>query len=154
MSIPQSGGGLIESFDQLAGYMESGCKPRQDWRIGTEHEKFGFLEDSHAPLPYDGPRSIRALLEGLRDRFNWQPVLEQGKIIGLSRNGANVSLEPGGQFELSGAPLSTTHEVAAELQNHFDEVRAVTEGWGVGFMGIGAAPEWRSAARRSRILWL
>lgn len=143
MSIPQSGGGLIESFDQLAGYMESGCKPRQDWRIGTEHEKFGFLEDSHAPLPYDGPRSIRALLEGLRDRFNWQPVLEQGKIIGLSRNGANVSLEPGGQFELSGAPLSTTHEVAAELQNHFDEVRAVTEGWGVGFMGIGAAPEWR-----------
>jgi glutamate--cysteine ligase len=143
MSIPQSGGGLIESFDQLAGYMESGCKPRQDWRIGTEHEKFGFLEDSHAPLPYDGPRSIRALLEGLRDRFNWQPVLEQGKIIGLSRNGANVSLEPGGQFELSGAPLSTTHEVAAELQNHFDEVRAITEGWGVGFMGIGAAPEWR-----------
>ena len=143
MSIPQSGGGLIESFDQLAGYMESGCKPRQDWRIGTEHEKFGFLEDSHAPLPYDGPRSIRALLEGLRDRFNWQPVLEQGKIIGLSRNGANVSLEPGGQFELSGAPLATTHEVAAELQNHFDEVRAVTEGWGVGFMGIGAAPEWR-----------
>jgi glutamate--cysteine ligase len=143
MSIPQSGGGLIESFDQLAGYMEAGCKPRQDWRIGTEHEKFGFLEDSHAPLPYDGPRSIRALLEGLRDRFNWQPVLEQGKIIGLSRNGANVSLEPGGQFELSGAPLATTHEVAAELQNHFDEVRAVTEGWGVGFMGIGAAPEWR-----------
>lgn len=143
MSIPQSGGGLIESFDQLAGYMESGCKPRQDWRIGTEHEKFGFLEDSHAPLPYDGPRSIRALLEGLRDRFNWQPVLEQGKIIGLSRNGANVSLEPGGQFELSGAPLATTHEVAAELQNHFDEVRAITEGWGVGFMGIGAAPEWR-----------
>ncbi|MFZ0100611.1 MAG: glutamate--cysteine ligase [Gemmobacter sp.] len=143
MSIPQSGGGLIESFDQLAGYMESGCKPREDWRIGTEHEKFGFLEDSHAPLPYDGPRSIRALLEGLRDRFNWQPVLEQGKIIGLSRNGANVSLEPGGQFELSGAPLATTHEVAAELQNHFDEVRAVTEGWGVGFMGIGAAPEWR-----------
>ena len=143
MSIPQSGGGLIESFDQLAGSIESGCKPKADWRIGTEHEKFGYLTDSHAPLPYDGPRSIRALLEGLRDRFNWQPVLEQDKIIGLTRNGANVSLEPGGQFELSGAPLSTTHEVAAELQNHFDEVRAVTEGWGVGFMGIGAAPEWR-----------
>ncbi|MBL8563047.1 MAG: glutamate--cysteine ligase, partial [Gemmobacter sp.] len=143
MSIPQSGGGLIESFDQLAAYMEAGCKPKADWRIGTEHEKFGFLEGSRAPLPYDGPRSIKALLEGLRDRFGWAEVLEQGKIIGLSRNGASVSLEPGGQFELSGAPLLSTHDVKAELENHLSEVRAVTEGWGVGFLGIGAAPEWR-----------
>ena len=69
MSIPQSGGGPIESFDQLAAFMESGCKPASDWRIGTEHEKFGFLTDSHAPLPYEGPRSVRAMLEGLRDGF-------------------------------------------------------------------------------------
>ena len=96
MSIPQSGGGLIERFEQLAEYMESGCKPKSDWRIGTEHEKFGYLTDTLAPVPYDGPRSIRALLEGLRDRFGWAPVLEQGNIIGLTRNGANVSLEPGG----------------------------------------------------------
>ena len=142
MSIPQSGGGPIESFSQLAEMMEQGNKPREDWRIGTEHEKFGFLIPEHAPLPYDGARSIKALLEGLAARFGWAPVLEQDKIIGLSRKGANISLEPGGQFELSGAPLASLHETAAELQNHLDEVRAVTEGWGVGFLGVGAAPEW------------
>lgn len=142
MSIPQSGGGLIESFAQLAEMMEQGSKPKHDWRIGTEHEKFGFIEAGHAPLPYDGPHSVKALLEGLQARFGWAPVLEQGHIIGLSRNGANVSLEPGGQFELSGAPVASLHDTAAELQNHLDEVRAVTEGWGIGFMGIGAAPEW------------
>ena len=142
MSIPQSGGGPIESFDQLAAYMESGCKPATDWRIGTEHEKFGFLTDTHAPLPYDGPRSVRAMLEGLRDGFGWEPVEEQGHLIGLVRNGANVSLEPGGQFELSGAPLATVGEVAAELDNHLAEVRQVADPMGVGFLGIGAAPVW------------
>ncbi|MDN5785691.1 glutamate--cysteine ligase [Pseudorhodobacter sp.] len=142
MSIPQSGGGPIESHDQLAAYIESGCKPAADWRIGTEHEKFGFLTDSHLPLPYDGPRSVRALLEGLRDGFGWSPVSEQGHLIGLERNGANVSLEPGGQFELSGAPLKTVGEVAAELDNHLAEVRQVADSMGVGFLGLGAAPEW------------
>jgi glutamate--cysteine ligase len=142
MSIPQSGGGLIESFDQLAAYMEAGCKPRAAWRIGTEHEKFGFLTDSRLPLPYDGPRSVRAVLEGIRDRFGWQPVLEQGQIIGLTKDGANVSLEPGGQLELSGAPLSTIHETRAELESHLAEVHAVADPMGVGFLGIGAAPEW------------
>ena len=145
MSIPQSGGGLIESFDQLAGMMEQGCKPKAEWRIGTEHEKFGFVQADLPPLPYDGPRSIKALLEGLRDRFGWAPVLEQGQIIGLSRQGASVSLEPGGQFELSGAPLASTHEVKAEFETHMAEVRAVTEGWGVGFLGVGAAPDWTHA---------
>ena len=91
MSIPQSGGGPIERFEQLAEYMASGNKPKSEWRIGTEHEKFGYLTNSHLPLPYDGPQSVRAVLEGLRDRFAWQPVLEQGHIIGLTRNGANVS---------------------------------------------------------------
>jgi glutamate--cysteine ligase len=142
MSIPQSGGGPIESFDQLAAYMESGNKPAADWRIGTEHEKFGFLTDTHAPLPYDGPRSVRAMLEGLRDRFGWEPVSEQGHLIGLVRNGANVSLEPGGQFELSGAPLETIGEVAAEFDNHLAEVAQIADPMGVGFLGIGAAPEW------------
>ncbi len=143
MSIPQSGGGPIESFDQLAAYMEQGCKPKADFRIGTEHEKFGFLTDSLAPLPYDGPRSIRTLLEGLRDRFGWTGVEEQGQLIGLSRNGANVSLEPGGQFELSGAPLETLHETAAEFDSHMAEVRAIADPLGVAFLGLGAAPVWR-----------
>ena len=145
MSIPQSGGGPIESFDQLAAMMESGNKPKSEWRLGTEHEKFGYLTDSLAPLPYEGPRSIRAIFEALRDRFNWTPIEEGGHIIGLTRDGANISLEPGGQFELSGAPLLTAHDTKFELENHFDEVRAVTEGMGVAFMGIGAAPIWSHA---------
>tara|TARA_R110002096_G_scaffold47539_66_gene126965 strand:+ start:4600 stop:5946 length:1347 start_codon:yes stop_codon:yes gene_type:complete len=142
MSIPQSGGGPIESFDQLAAYMESGCKPADQWRIGTEHEKFGFLTDSHLPIPYEGPRSVRALLEGLRDGFGWAPVTEQGHLIGLERHGANISLEPGGQFELSGAPLATIGETAAELDNHLAEVRSVADRLKIGFLGMGAAPEW------------
>jgi glutamate--cysteine ligase len=142
MSIPQSGGGPIERFEQLAEYMESGSKPKSDWRIGTEHEKFGYLTDSLAPVPYDGARSIRALLEGLRDRFGWTPVMEQDHIIGLTRNGANVSLEPGGQFELSGAPLETLHEVRAEFDQHMAEVKAVAEPLGIRHMGLGAAPIW------------
>lgn len=142
MSIPQSGGGTIESFDQLAELLASGNKPKAEWRIGTEHEKFGYLKDSHAPLPYAGDRSISALFAGLEQRFGWTPVREADNIIGMTRNGANISLEPGGQFELSGAAVANLNETAAELQNHLDEVRALAEPMGVGFMGIGAAPEW------------
>ncbi len=145
MSIPQSGGGPIERFEQLAEMMESGNKPKADWRLGTEHEKFGFLTDTHQPLPYDGPRSIKALMEGLRDQFGWQPVMEQDKIIGLTRNGANVSLEPGGQFELSGAPFLSVHETAAELDNHLAEVNVIADPMNVRFLGIGAAPVWTAA---------
>lgn len=143
MSIPQSGGGPIESFDQLAAYMEAGCKPKADWRIGAEHEKFGWLTDTHQPLPYEGARSISAIFDGLAARYGWEPVREGANVIGLTRNGANISLEPGGQFELSGAPFGSTVEVAAELQTHLDEVRSIADPMGVRFMGIGAPPEWR-----------
>lgn len=142
MSIPQSGGGPIESFDQLAAYMAAGCKPKDQWRIGAEHEKFGWLTDTRQPLPYAGPRSISAIFDGLAARFGWQPVREGGNVIGLTRDGANISLEPGGQFELSGAPLPSTLAVGAELQQHLDELRAVADPMGVRFMGIGTAPEW------------
>lgn len=145
MSIPQSGGGQIEDFSQLAQMMADGCKPKPEWRIGTEHEKFGWLTDTRAPLPYDGPRSISAIFDGLILRHGWSAVREGAHIIGLTRNGANISLEPGGQFELSGATLATLHEGAAELQNHLDEVRSVAEPLGIRFMGIGAAPEWSAA---------
>ena len=142
MSIPQSGGGPIERFEQLAEFLASGCKPKAQWTIGTEHEKFGWLTGSHAPLPYDGARSVKAVLEGLRDRFGWAEVLEQGKIIGLTRHGANVSLEPGGQFELSGAMFDTVHQTDAETRNHLAEVAEIAGPMGVRFLGVGAAPEW------------
>jgi glutamate--cysteine ligase len=142
MSIPQSGGGPIERPEQLAEYLEAGCKPEQDWRIGTEHEKFGYRVGDRAPLPYDGDCSVHAMLAGLRDRFGWAPVEEAGKLIGLSKGGANVSLEPGGQLELSGAPLRTIHETCDEVNNHLVEVKAIADEIGAGFIGLGAAPDW------------
>jgi glutamate--cysteine ligase len=142
MSIPQSGGGPVERPEQLAEYLEAGCKPAEDWRIGTEHEKFGYDKATLMPLPYEGPRSIRAMLEGLRDRFGWAPVEEAGNIIGLQKDGANVSLEPGGQLELSGAPLETIHQTCDEVNEHLREVREVADAIGVGFIGLGAAPIW------------
>ena len=145
MSIPQSGGGPIEDFAALAAMMEAGNKPRADWRIGTEHEKFGWLTDTRQPLPYAGTRSISALFAGLQANFGWTPLTEGDNVIGLTRDGANISLEPGGQFELSGAPLVSMGDVAAELQNHLDEVRSLADPLGIKFMGIGAAPEWQEA---------
>jgi len=142
MSIPQSGGGLIERHEQLAEYLASGCKPAADWRIGTEHEKFGYCRDSLLPIPYEGPRSVRAVLEGLRDTHNWKPVLEGEYLIGLEKDGANVSLEPGGQLELSGAPLETIHQTCDEVNIHLREVKDVADKVGVGFIGLGAAPVW------------
>lgn len=143
MSIPQSGGGPIESFDQLALLLEKGNKPKSDWRIGTEHEKFGYCKETLAPLPYEGKRSVLSILQGLRDQFNWAPVEENGHLIGLSKGGANVSLEPGGALELSGAPLETIHETCDEVNEHLREVKEIADKIGVGFIGLGAAPIWK-----------
>ena len=143
MSIPQSGGGPIESFNQLANLLEQGNKPKADWRIGTEHEKFGYCKDTLKALPYEGERSIQSILQGLRDQFNWAPVEEGGHLIGLTKNGANVSLEPGGALELSGAPLETIHETCDEVNVHLREVKEIADKIGVGFIGLGAAPIWQ-----------
>ena len=142
MSIPQSGGGPIEHHDQLAQYLADGCKPKADWRIGTEHEKFGYCKDTLKPLPFEGKRSIVAVLEGLRDRHGWAEVREAGHLIGLQKGGANVSLEPGGALELSGAPVETIHETCDEVNSHLREVKDIADEIGVGFIGLGAAPEW------------
>ncbi len=142
MSIPQAGGTPIESYKQLVTYIADGCKPPDEWRIGTEHEKFGYCAKTHLPLPYDGPCSIRAVLEGLRHRFGWSPLYEGKNIIGLTKNHANVSLEPGGQLELSGAPLETIHQTCDEVNVHLREVREVANEIGARFIGLGAAPEW------------
>ncbi len=142
MSIPQTGGGLIEDRAQLAEYLASGCRPKENWAIGTEHEKFGYSLADHLPLPYEGPCSIRAMLEGLRDRYGWSPVEEAGHIIGLTKGAANVSLEPGGQLELSGAPLDSIHQTCDEVNHHLREVKSIADEIGAGFIGVGAAPEW------------
>ena len=143
MSIPQSGGGPVESRAQLAEYLEAGCKPKHAWRIGTEHEKFGYDKKTLQPIPYAGERSVLAVLEGLRDRHGWTPIHEGDNLIGLEKDGANVSLEPGGQLELSGAPLETIHQTCDEVNEHLREVKGVADEIGVGFIGLGAAPIWR-----------
>ena len=137
----------IETKAQLIDYLASGSKPKDEWRVGTEHEKFPFLTDTLGPVPYEGPRSIRALLEGLRDRFGWTGVMEGDNIIALSdpRGMGNVSLEPGGQFELSGAPLRTIHETCEEVHEHLDQVREIGDALGIAFLGLGASPVWSRA---------
>lgn len=142
MSIPQSGGGPIEHHSQLAEYLASGCKPKEEWRIGTEHEKFGFCKDNFLPIPYDGARSVRTVLEGLRFGHGWTPIREGEHLIGLEKDGANISLEPGGQLELSGAPLENIHQTCDEVNAHLRDVKDIADKVGVGFIGLGAAPNW------------
>jgi len=141
MSIPQSAGGLIESRDDLVRHLSKGMKPKSAWRIGTEHEKFVYCPKTLKPLAYEGQPGIRQLLEGM-GRFGWQPVKEGGNIIGGSLNGASLSLEPGGQFELSGAPLKSIHETCAEVNTHLAQTREVANEIGAGVLGLGFAPSW------------
>jgi glutamate--cysteine ligase len=151
MSAPPSGKGeTITDKRQLVAYLEQGCKPRKAWRIGTEHEKFGFTHEDLRPLPYAGPRGIRALLEGLAGRFGWQPVLEDGQPIALTKQGCSITLEPGGQFELSGAPLETLHQTCCEVHTHLDEVKKIAEPLAIGMLGMGFQPKWR----REDIPWM
>ena len=131
------------TLDDITAWFASGAKPASDWRVGAEHEKFGFYTRDYATVPYDGDDGIRALMQGLTDRFGWQPIEEAGKVIALTRNGASVSLEPGGQFELSGAPLADAHLIRNETANHLDEVRAVGGDLGLGFLGLGFHPTLR-----------
>ncbi|MFO1069979.1 MAG: glutamate--cysteine ligase [Geminicoccaceae bacterium] len=151
MSAPPSGTGApIESKAQLVEWMAAGSKPRNAWRIGTEHEKFAFTRKDMRPLPYDGKASIRALLEGLAREFAWTPVLENGNPIALVKDRCSITLEPGGQFELSGAPLETLHQTCCETHTHLDEVRKIAEPLGVAMLGMGFQPLWK----REEIPWM
>ena len=135
---------------QLVEHLAAGCKPASQWRIGTEHEKFVFRLGDHKPAPYDGDDGIRALLEGLQ-RFGWAPVRDAGNLVGLSDGkGGAISLEPGGQFELSGAPLETLHQTCDEVNEHLKQVRAVASELGLGVLGLGFHP----TARREDIPWM
>lgn len=125
----------------------AGEKPKADWRIGTEHEKFGFYADNLAPVPYAGPHGIERLLHLMEGLLGWQPILDREKIIGLVDpvGGGAISLEPGGQFELSGAPLETVHQTCRELHAHLAQLRECAEPLGIGFLGLGASPVWSLA---------
>ncbi|TAA25488.1 glutamate--cysteine ligase [Pseudoxanthomonas winnipegensis] len=134
----------ITTLSQLVDYAASGARPREAWRIGTEHEKFGFRTDDLRPPTFEGERGIEALLVGLT-RFGWQPVQEDSRTIALLRDGASVTLEPAGQLELSGAALETIHETSDELTAHLAEVRQVADELRLGFLGMGFQPKWTRA---------
>jgi len=137
----------IETREELVAWFEAGSKPKSQFRIGTEHEKFVFMVESHNPVPYDGRRSIRALLEGMQHLLGWEPILENGNVIGLFdvTGGGAISLEPGGQFELSGAPVETVHQTSSELMAHLAQVKEVARPLGIGFLGLGMTPTWSRA---------
>lgn len=137
----------LETHDQLVEYMAEGNKPRDKWRIGTEHEKFPFYVDGNAPVPYGGPRGIRVLLEGMQRMLGWDPIMDGDNIIGLvepTGQGA-ISLEPGGQFELSGAPVETLHQTCREGNAHLAQLREIAEPLGIRFLGLGGSPKWTLA---------
>jgi len=134
---------------QLVEYLASGCKPRAQWRIGTEHEKFVFRLSDHAPVSYDEHGGIRDFLEEMR-AFDWEPVAESGNTIALKRGNAAITLEPAGQLELSGEPLHDVHESCREVNTHLEEVRGVAGRLGVGLLGLGFQP----TAAREQMPWM
>ncbi len=137
----------IESRDDLVAWIAEGEKPSPSWKLGTEHEKFPFRRADGSAVAYEGTDGIRALLEGLRDRNGWEPIFDGEAIIGLAddHGGGAISLEPGGQFELSGAPLADVHATAAELAGHLADVAAIGDPLGLGFSGLGTSPKWSLA---------
>jgi glutamate--cysteine ligase len=137
----------IERRDELVDWIALGVKPKSQFHIGTEHEKFAFTLEGHRPVPYEGRRGIRALLEGMEHLLGWQPIMEGGNIIGLLdvTGGGAITLEPGGQFELSGAQLQTVHQTSRELMAHLAQVREVARPLRIGFLGIGMTPSWTLA---------
>ena len=130
------------TLDDLTAWFAKGCKPATQFGVGAEHEKFAYRRSDFSPVAYEGPDGIEALLSGLV-RFGWKPVTEDGRIIALERGSASVTLEPAGQFELSGAILPDIHASCAETQAHLDESLAVGDELGIGFAGIGFTPTWR-----------
>jgi glutamate--cysteine ligase len=139
----------ISSRSELVAWIEAGAKPADEFRIGTEHEKIPFYRRGNSPVPYVGlpelgQGGIRALLDGMQERLGWAPVTDGPHVIGLydARTRAGISLEPGGQFELSGGPLQTIHETGAELEAHFSTIKSVAAPLGIDFLSLGINPKW------------
>ena len=141
---------IVTCKRDLVEYLESGCKPRDKWLIGTEHEKFAYRLDDLRPLDYEGEQGVRIMLDKLT-RFGWNPVSEDGNVIALLQDdGSSITLEPAGQLELSGAPLSTIHETCKEVGTHLQQVKAVAAEMGIAFLGVGYQPKWP----RSEMPWM
>jgi glutamate--cysteine ligase len=146
--------GIIDTLgtrDELVSYLASGCKPESQWKMGTEHEKFGYTLNDLRPLPYSGKRGIRTILTGLAERYGWRPVIEDGLPIALlDDTGASITLEPGGQLELSGALLDNIHETCTEVNTHLKQVRSISEPLDIAFLGMGFQPR----LRRDEMEWM
>jgi glutamate--cysteine ligase len=130
----------IESVEDLVGYLREGEKPPERWRVGTEHEKIGLYAEGLTPVPYEGERGIGCLLADVAERGGWKTVLEAGRVVALVGDGASISLEPGGQLELSGAPLRTIHDTCREFHHHLELVRAASEPLGILWLSLGMNP--------------
>ncbi|MDB3954373.1 glutamate--cysteine ligase [Alphaproteobacteria bacterium] len=150
MASSSSPGEPLTDKKMLTDYLSQGVKARDAWRIGTEHEKFAYRLSDCTPLAYDTKPGIRQILEGLK-RFGWDSILEGSNIIALKKSdGSSVTLEPGGQFELSGAPVRTIHNTCDEVHAHLAEVKEICQEIGAGMIGIGFIPQWR----RDDIHWM
>ncbi|WP_105426543.1 glutamate--cysteine ligase [Neorhizobium tomejilense] len=137
----------LTSVSELSAYLAQGPRPRQDFRIGTEHEKFAFFRADNSPVPYFGDASISALLKGMEKKLGWEPILDGENIIGLGEQSGMgaISIEPGGQFELSGAPVENIHQTCRESNQHLAVLREIAEPMGIRFLGIGGSPKWTLA---------
>jgi len=134
----------IERVSELLDYMASGSRPDDQWRLGTEHEKFGFTTEDLRPLPYAGHRGIQTILNALAEKYGWTRIEENGLPIALlDATGASITLEPGGQLELSGALLDNLHDTCREVYTHLKQVKSVCEPLGIAFLGMGFNPKWR-----------
>ena len=151
MSIPSAVKSTpIRDRQQLTDYLAAGEKPIEAWRIGTEHEKFGFRTDDLCAPTFEGERGIKHLLETIATRYGWDVTREGENPVALSRDMASITLEPAGQLELSGAPLKTIHQTCTEVNTHLEEVRSIADGMGLGFLGMGFQPKWK----RDEMPWM
>ena len=130
----------IEDLEQLVEYLRKAETPVEEFRVGTEHEKIALYEADLAPVPYEGERGIRAILSVLRDEHGFEPLLDDDRLVGLERDGASITLEPGGQLELSGAPLHSLHETCREFNEHVALMKQVSARFGIIWLGLGIHP--------------
>ncbi|HEY2921669.1 MAG TPA: glutamate--cysteine ligase [Candidatus Binatia bacterium] len=141
---------VIEKNQELEAYFHDSGKPPDRWRVGTEYEKVGIVRSTGQAIPYFGPRGVDRILRELIERFGWEPEEQDGNIIALTRDKAQITLEPGGQIELSGEPCESIHCTYAEFTQHIRELLEVTDPLGIIFLGLGMQP----VSRLDEIEWV